>query len=167
MPLRLTLLRHAKSNWDVPGLDDFERDLNARGMRDAPMMGQLLKRNNFSPQVIYASSARRAINTANQIAGEIGIEAAEVRLRDDFYLASAEYLLSKTIEIAADYDNILLIGHNPGMTELANLVGDARIDNLPTCGVISIVTQAPTWQELATHRGKTDWCLWPKKDLKP
>ena len=162
---RLTLLRHGKSSWDNPGLDDHDRPLNKRGKRDAPAMGALLKKRGYRPQVIITSTANRARTTAALLGGELGIEQNQIRETEALYLASPRSILGVADTIAPGNTDILLVGHNPGMTNLANQASDARLDNLPTCGIISIVGQTSNWASLLDEPGHADWCLLPRKDL--
>jgi phosphohistidine phosphatase len=162
---RLTLLRHGKSSWDHPGLDDHDRPLNPRGKRDAPAMGKLLRKQDYRPQIIISSTAKRARTTAALFAAELGIDAGQIHESEALYLASPADMLTVADELAQDKSDILLVGHNPGMTSLANQASDVRLDNLPTCGIISIVGPAKSWSSLLSQPGRADWCLLPKNDL--
>ena len=163
--MRLTLLRHAKSDWSNQRLSDFERPLNARGNRDAPAMGKLLYQRRFSPQAIICSSAARARQTANFIAQAIYYKQDNIEYADDLYLASSTALLQYVAKTATAATDVLLVGHNPGMTELANWASDTRIDNLPTCSIFSITADIDNWLQLRDQPGHCDWFLTPKRDL--
>ena len=134
MGKRVTLLRHAKSSWDQPRLSDFDRPLNSRGERDAPAMGNLLHERNYCPQVIISSDAARAKTTAQIVATKIDYPAEQIRFRNSLYLASPQALLQTFMDEAENYADVMLVAHNPGLTELANQLGNQRLDNLPTAG---------------------------------
>ncbi|MGI9289884.1 MAG: SixA phosphatase family protein [Gammaproteobacteria bacterium] len=165
MQRRLILLRHAKSSWDNPNLRDFDRPLNKRGQRDAPSMGVLLKNNDIRPDVIISSDAKRAQTTARLVAAEIGYPDDDIRLNNALYLSSPNTMLDVLASEAANDKNVMLVAHNPGMTDLANYLSDARIDNLPTCGVFMVTQDNDNWQQMANREGKFEAFYCPKKDL--
>jgi len=159
---RLTLLRHAKSSWNERNQHDFDRPLNKRGEKDAPNIGRLLRQQQFSPQIIISSSALRARTTAIHIAREIEHPATNIQFSRSLYLASAHTLLQTLVDLSTSYQDVLIVGHNPGITSAANLVGNADVDNMPTCSVISLLFEINDWRELAIKPGKMDWFFTPK-----
>ncbi|MEM8849831.1 MAG: histidine phosphatase family protein [Pseudomonadota bacterium] len=108
--MKLILLRHAKSDWDNPLLDDRDRPLSARGIRDAPKIGAWLKRHGHYPTRILCSTATRTRETLSRLA----LPRTETQFRRDLYLAPATHILS----LAAD-DAMLIIAHNPGIADAA------------------------------------------------
>lgn len=162
MPKRLTLLRHAKSSWDAPGLTDFDRPLNARGKKDAPAMGARLRKRGFTPDLILSSSAVRARHTTELVAAELGLAADQIRYEKDLYLASAPELGDMLPDLAEDHEDVVIVAHNPGLTSFANRIADAQIDNLPTCGVFSVLLDIDGWSEVLHRRGKLDFFDFPK-----
>ncbi|MBU4466393.1 MAG: histidine phosphatase family protein [Actinobacteria bacterium] len=128
--IRLALVRHAKSDWGRPDLDDHDRPLNARGMRDAPVMAKRLADSGFVPETILSSTALRARTTADYFAHALGVA---VTLDRDLYGASASTLL----RIAADSgaSQVMVVAHDPGMTVLAETLSSGRIQAMPTCAV--------------------------------
>ncbi|MBT8423266.1 MAG: histidine phosphatase family protein [Gammaproteobacteria bacterium] len=163
---RLGLLRHAKSSWDDAGLSDFDRPLNKRGLRDAPRMGALLRERDVAPQRIISSTAVRARCTAELAARELGIDESDIRLTDELYHAGAGTMLDVLTELGDDKDCVILVGHNPGITSLANFVAsDARIDNLPTAGFFYVESDISEWPELRDKPGKLVFFASPKNDL--
>ncbi len=164
---RLGLLRHAKSSWDTPGSGDFDRPLNGRGKRDAPRMGALLKSRGVQPQRIVSSTARRARTTAELVAAELGCASGNLIVSDELYLASAGRILAVLDDLAADLDDVIVVAHNPGMTDLANRIADARIDNLPTSGFFYVEGAVERWSDLTTRPGRLLFFAAPKTDLDP
>ena len=141
----LLLVRHAKSSWDDPYLDDHDRPLNDRGLRNAPEMGKRLQKWSIRPDVWISSTALRAIITAEMIAEEIGFPQDQIQRSQDLYHASATELQEIISELDDRIRSAILFGHNPGMTSLvANLYG-LPIDNLPTCGVVHLIFNENTW----------------------
>lgn len=165
MARRLILLRHAKSSWDDSSQRDFDRPLNKRGLRDAPRMGRLLRDAGIKPAVIISSDAKRALTTAKLIATELGHPVDDIRPNHALYLAPPTTLLEALATMATHDNDVLMVAHNPGMTDLANQLSDARIDNLPTCGVVIITQDAEDWHELGNNAGCFEGFYSPKKDL--
>ncbi|MBN1979870.1 MAG: histidine phosphatase family protein [Anaerolineae bacterium] len=143
----LILVRHAKSSWKHPGLPDRLRPLNKRGQHDAPAMGERLAKREIAPDLIISSPATRAMATAEIIAQEIGHPEEEIRADERLYGASAFELLEIIQELDAALEHVMLIGHNPGLTDLANDLG-CGIDNLPTCGVVEVRFEIDSWADI-------------------
>ena len=152
MKKRLTLLRHAKSSWNNPGLDDRDRPLNKRGERDAPMMGQRLLKKETRPSLILTSPAKRARQTARLIAGEIGYPLEFLQTEHELYLADPGTMLAIIAQQDNAFNDIVLCAHNPGITDLANRLSGASIDNVPTCGMVFLEAEISSWDEINTSR---------------
>lgn len=117
--LTLSLLRHAKSKWDPhQSLSDFDRGLNERGRRAAPLMGGYMAEQGLVPDLILCSSARRACETLELVLSQLPDE-PKVKHRKDLYLASPGTLLSRIRNVSAKYKWVMVVGHNPGMHALA------------------------------------------------
>ena len=160
---KLYLIRHAKSSWDNPGLVDFERPLNKRGLKDAAKMGRVLKNSLFKPDCIITSSARRAQETAEIIADKIDFPIEKVLVEGKIYLAAASDILEILTELDDDLDTVVVFGHNPGMTNLANLLNDVAIDNIPTCGIFIIEFDVKSWRKISEKNGVFVSFDFPKK----
>lgn len=143
---RLTLIRHAKSSWDSPALDDFDRPLNKRGERNAPDMGKRLAKREFLPDLIITSPAKRAYTTARIVAREIGYSRNRIQPDERIYMADPTALTKLVRETPEEVDHVALFGHNPGFTQLTNRLGDVRIDNVPTCGVVCLEFDIDSWR---------------------
>lgn len=141
----LTLIRHAKSSWDDPSLRDFDRPLNKRGHRNAPFMGQILNARGTNFDRVYASPARRAIDTAQYICGELECGADAIEVVPDLYDAGAQELLGLIRGADDAFSSIAVVAHNPGLTHLTNLLADAPIVNVPTTGVVSFELDIESW----------------------
>lgn len=119
---QLLLLRHAKSSWDAPDLSDRERPLNARGRRAAAQMRQVMQDLGLEPDVVLVSTARRTRETLELL--EPWEQTPLVEPMDRLYLASPETLLAALRDVADTARSVLLVGHNPGLHELAvSLIG--------------------------------------------
>ncbi len=163
MRRRLTLLRHAKSSWKDPSLDDFDRPLNQRGERDAPVMGRRLRARGARPSLFLTSKARRARRTARLIAREIGYPLEFLQGEDALYLASPDQIIDLLARQDDSFHDILLCGHNPGLTDLAVRLSGLPIDNVPTCGIVALEGELPRWQDLHERRLELVYFDYPKK----
>jgi len=142
---QLTLLRHAKSSWGRPDLDDHDRPLNQRGQRDTPIMGRRLVAHGVRPSLIITSSAKRARQTAKLLAREIGYPIEFMHTEKSLYLADPATIIG-VIEGQEDtFSDIVVCAHNPGITDLANQLSGQSIDNVPTCGVVVIEADTDSW----------------------
>lgn len=163
---RLTLLRHAKSSWDDSGIDDHDRPLAARGLRDAPRMGRRLAAHGIAPDAIVSSSAVRARQTAGLVASALGLGEDDILIEPAIYLASPGELLGVLSRIDDAIDELVLVGHNPGLTLLANrLLPNLRLDNLPTAGAVAIDCDTAAWSGLDAAGFRLHACDYPKKGL--
>lgn len=141
----LTLLRHAKSSWSEVGISDKQRPLNSRGDRDAPVMGARIKTSPVRPSLILASKAVRAWTTAKVVAREISYPREFLQGDDRLYLASARQILEVIAEQDPGFNSIMVVGHNPGLTTLANQLVPDITPNLPTCGVVAVNIESDDW----------------------
>ena len=141
----LTLLRHAKSSWKDASLQDRERPLNGRGQRDAPVMAERIKDAGIRPSLILSSPAVRAWTTAKAIAHEIGYPGEFLQQEDRLYHASVRSLMKLIAEQDSGFNNIMIVGHNPGLTDFANYLSPNLTDNIPTCGYVSFTIDLEDW----------------------
>jgi phosphohistidine phosphatase len=161
MKRHLYLIRHAKSSWSNLDLKDIERPLNKRGQRDAPLMAGLLKARGIVPDAIISSPAVRAITTARIIGEVLEVKEALIYQEPQIYEATVNQMLGVIGSIPDDFKHVLMFGHNPAFTYLAHHFGHG-LDNLPTCGVISLETTAGTWAEVTEHNTKVIKVDYPK-----
>ncbi|EAQ98693.1 SixA phosphatase family protein [Congregibacter litoralis] len=145
----LHLMRHAKSSWQAAGLSDHERELNERGFRDAPRMGQALAKF-VSPQPIHCSSATRARQTlAGLCDGWPAMAVQQHEVDDALYTFDCQDLMIWLQGYQGDGESCFLLGHNPGLTDFCNqLVGRRAIDNLPTAGYLQLDIPVGHWSDV-------------------
>ena len=161
--LQLTLLRHAKSCWDND-LPDFERPLNKRGLQSAPKMAERLKARKCRPDLALVSPARRALETARIVLPALGLEEDEIRLEERIYDGACGLLLDLVRETDSHFKHLLLVGHNPGFTELWNILARDKVPNIPTCGAFCLkFPDLENWEDLELVSGKTVFMDYPKK----
>jgi len=161
---RLLICRHAKSSWQDVNLSDFERPLNKRGERDAPEMGRRLKQRGIRPDLIMTSPATRALATAVHYAGRLGYPSDRVQRNPLQYAATVPVLIKILQAVDARVSTLLLVGHNPESTDLANVLGSRlSIDNIPTGGIVALEFALLSWRELAAGTGELLFFDYPKK----
>jgi phosphohistidine phosphatase len=141
----LTIVRHAKSSWKDRGLSDRERPLNKRGNRDAPVMGKRVADAGIRPSQIISSPAVRAWTTAKIFAKELGYPTELLPREDGLYLASLDNLLDVVATQDNGFNNLMLFGHNPGLTDFVNYLVPGLTNNLPTAGVVSVDLDCDDW----------------------
>lgn len=143
----LLLVRHAKSSWDHPGVDDHDRPLNHRGRRDAPEMGRVLAERGLVPDRILSSTALRARTTAQLMAEALGFDVDRIILDERLYAASADEVLRVIGEIDGDIGTAMVVGHNPETVSLAQRFS-RDIHEMPTCAVAEFTFDVDAWYEL-------------------
>lgn len=149
MTLKLILMRHAKSGWDDPTMDDFDRPLSERGRRQAPLIGRWLADTGHVPDVALVSAATRTRETWGLIAPEF--PEATVDYRDDLYLAPAHRL--RRAPKGLDAECVLILAHNPGIAEVAHELvlhhpQDGEFMRYPTAATTVIAFEAQTWADI-------------------
>jgi len=158
------LLRHAKSSWSNPGLEDQHRPLNKRGKRDAPLMGERLKARNEDLDIILTSPALRAITTAELFADACGFPAEKIVHESDLYFSGARSLQSIIINQDDQYRALMLVFHNPDITEFANSIDATnQIYNMPTCGIVKLVSDIYLWRDWSRSNTEFEYFDYPKK----
>lgn len=162
---RLYVIRHAKSSWSDPALGDFDRPLNKRGKRDAPFMGTRLKEGGAKPDMIVTSPAKRAIKTARAIAKALGFPAKKIVEETAVYEASLYDLLAVVRKIPDSCGEVVIVGHNPGFSDLAGyLASDSNI-YMPTCAVCCVDLDVDSWADVSGGDGRMASYDYPKKHV--
>ncbi len=159
----LYLVRHAKSSWDDETLADIDRPLNKRGKKDAPEMGERLKRQNIQPDLLISSPAKRARATAKKIAKKIEYPKEKIKIEEEIYEGEPDQYLELLKNISDHYPSVMVFGHNPGITEFSNALCGVQIHNIPTCGIVSIHFEINEWQQIDYNKGKLVFFDYPKK----
>lgn len=157
----LILIRHAKSSWSNPLLDDFERPLNKRGEKNAPFMAKVLKQKGLTPDLIISSPSIRTKQTLDYFIQEFDYK-GEIIFEESIYEAPFENLLKVIKNIDDKYKTIFLFGHNPGLNDLVDfLIGNFE-ENIPTSGVLKLNFDIKKWGNLKEKIGILDFFIYPK-----
>lgn len=155
----IILLRHAKSSWDDPLLDDFDRPLAKRGRKAAKQVGEWLNQHGITPALVLCSTSARTRETLDLVLPALQA-GPEIVYERRLYLADADALLARLREIADDVPNVLVIGHNPGMQDLALTLAPTRMrrerrrlaEKFPTAAVAWFRAGAKRWSDIEPNR---------------
>jgi phosphohistidine phosphatase len=158
-------IRHAKSSWKFPDLKDIDRPLNKRGLRDAPFMAEQLVKRQIFPDLIVSSPAVRAYTAAQIIAEKLNYPIQDIQQESKIYEATPETILDILRQLPDEKEVILIFGHNPTFTMIANHFSDEYIDNVPTCGIVAVNFEIASWKELNQQNSRFSFFDFPKNYL--
>jgi phosphohistidine phosphatase len=150
----LYLLRHAKSSWADPTLSDWERPLAPRGRRDGKRVAEQLARLGIEPELVLCSPAERTRETLELLRPGLGATAA-IRLETELYAASSDQLLERVRLVPESVANVMVIGHNPGLQELALALASAGAElerlkaKFPTAALATLTLAETPWGRLS------------------
>ncbi len=161
----LFLIRHAKSSWEHPGIRDFDRPLNERGLYEAPLMAQILVKEGIRPDLLVSSTAKRAWSTALVFAGAFGIKDDQVQRELDIYEAEPMDILRLISQLPDSTQTVFLFGHNMTMTDVANRFSAQEIANVPTCGIVCIESAVDSWTAFDESNASVKKVFFPKNSL--
>tara|TARA_B100000900_G_scaffold307695_1_gene266370 strand:+ start:200 stop:694 length:495 start_codon:yes stop_codon:yes gene_type:complete len=159
---KLIIIRHCKSSWSDLSLNDFDRPLNNRGVQDGNLMSKELSKKIDNVDLLISSSSKRTRLTADFFIESIKIN--KISFIDDLYHSSSENIINKLKKISNTHESIMLIGHNPGLTDLVNKLTSINLYNLPTCGVAIVNLNIKNW-DLIKNFSEYDleWMKFPKQ----
>lgn len=156
-------VRHAKSSWDHPTLRDIERPLETRGLKDAPFMAKVLKNKGVVPDYWLSSPAVRAYSTALFFADAFETDRSEVQLQPRIYEAFPEDIFEIIRTLPPIANTVLMFGHNPTWTNIANRFSRKHIDNVPTCGIFKVEAPVDSWQDFKAPEAVLTEFHYPKQ----
>jgi phosphohistidine phosphatase len=159
---QLFLIRHGKSCWDDETLNDFDRPLNKRGLRNTPFMADVLKNDQITPDLIISSGANRALSTAKIMAVRIGFDKEKIVVNNNIYDATKDDLIDVIRNIDDNVNTLFLVGHNPSLNEFANYFVDFE-DNIATCSVLGIGFDANSWNDIKECESKQIFYDYPRR----
>jgi phosphohistidine phosphatase len=159
----LLILRHAKSSWKDTALADHDRPLNKRGKSDAPRIGALMRQLGLIPELILSSTAKRAYITAEAAADESGFE-GEMVLSPELYSFDPEPYLESLAEVADEYEVVMIVGHNPAVEELAEIL-TGEYQRFPTATLAEIELPIDHWAEIEEVENGSLLNVWRPKEL--
>lgn len=158
----LYLFRHAKSSWDDPNLSDFDRPLNKRGEKAAPLMGKVMRSRDVCPSVVICSPSKRTRQTAKLALKKTGLDEAEIVFDEGLYLATTGGLVQTIQKVDDLLSSAMLIGHNPGLSELVYLLTGVE-EAFPTAALVCLRLNVAHWKDVKTGCGKIEWIVRPRE----
>lgn len=158
----LIVVRHAKSSWEHAGLADHERPLLEKGKKRTRKIINYLQEQGVKPDFILTSSALRARETANYIAIGLGLDKGLMKVDPALYHADAEQLLAQFDDLSDTFNSVMLVGHNPALTNFVNFFLVPPIDWLPTSGVVALQFDTEHWDEIRTAPRSVRFVIFPK-----
>ena len=159
---KLIIIRHCKSSWSNLNLNDFDRPLNNRGVQDGNLMSKELSKKIDKVDLLFSSSSKRTRLTADFFIEVINIK--KINFMDELYHSSSENIINILKKISNTKKSVIVIGHNPGLTDLVNKLTSINLYNLPTCGVAIINLNIKNW-DLINNFSEYDleWLKFPKQ----
>lgn len=162
MRRQLVLVRHTKSSWKELGLTDFDRPLKKDRKEDATQMGKHLNSLNLKPDVIISSPAVRTRQTADLLCQNLPFRSSEIVFDKRIYESSAEEVLQVIRETADEVRTLVVVGHNPSLTHLVNMLVPNSIEELPTTGVAWLEIECHNWEIYTTNNVVLRYFISPK-----
>lgn len=159
------LLRHAKSSWDSPKLPDKDRPLNSRGIRNVAEMGKRIATQGYRPDLILSSPAKRALTTACDIADAVNYPSRAIQIESELYFSGPDAMLEALTRQDDNIRSIMLVGHNPDISALLEIVSGTRED-MPTCAFAIVGFDMDSWRDVARTSGNLLWYDFPKNRAK-
>ncbi|MBN1416246.1 MAG: histidine phosphatase family protein [Bacteroidales bacterium] len=160
----LYIVRHAKSSWDYDNIADVDRPLKVKGIKVAYEMARNIKLNNNLPELILSSPANRAIHTAMIFARVFELPTRLVQIDEGFYEASVSYSLEKIMSTDDSINILMVFGHNPDFTDLANQLLKEPLSDLPTTGTVKLEFSADSWSKIDPSTLVKHSCIFPAKE---
>jgi phosphohistidine phosphatase len=144
----LYVVRHAKSLWDDDDIADIDRPIKSKGIRKACETAGELKKNRQIPEIIISSPAIRALHTALIFARVLEIPPGKIEINDALYHASANQIINLVRNLGDEHNSVMIFGHNPEFTEIANYFVEPPVDNIPTSGVVELIFSTAAWKTI-------------------
>ena len=158
---KLIIIRHSKSSWKDLSLTDFNRPLNGRGKSDGPLMADYLKIKFNKIDYLHSSSSVRTFETSKYFIKQIEFE--KVEYDDSLYHCSATSILNMITSYSDNYQSVMIIAHNPGLTNLINNITNISLDNLPTTGLAEIEFNINSWSDISYENSNLVDLKFPKQ----
>ena len=158
--LTLHILRHANIHSSSVTGKDFDRELSSKGLKQSEVLASFLKMNNFQPEVIFCSSAKRTRQTLKEVQKKFNFD-NKIEFKDELYLASMAEMFDFVSNLSSEND-ALIIGHNNGISDLITYLTDDFID-VPTCTFVTLSFDVDNWNEISKGLAKMDVYFSPKE----
>lgn len=157
----LTIIRHAKSSWDHPDLDDIARPLNERGKNALKVIGKHLKEKHLQPDLIISSPAIRALETAKGISACVPYDKKKITVEPVVYFGTSSAIIEMLKGLNNQYHDVFLFGHEPILSSLIFQFTKTTLEKFPTCSVFRIAFKTDTWSSVKI--GNKEFFVSPKQ----
>jgi len=157
------IVRHAKSSWNAIDLPDEQRPLMEKGKKRTEKVIDYLHENHIKVDCMISSHAVRAYETAKILAKGIKFPVGDIRIDSMIYHANGDEILSQIYGLPDICNSVMLVGHNPALTDFVNIFLESPIENLPTSGIVSISFDTDHWEKVSMAGTKTNFILFPKE----
>lgn len=158
----LFIVRHAKSSWDDPDLSDEERPLLEKGIKKTSRVIEYLNDNHISADLILSSPAVRAVETARLIAKGIRYPKEKITLMPEIYHFDSAHILRELRGLSDNIQSVMIVGHNPGVTQLASHLMGKELEWLPTSAIAGIDFHTDHWGRISDSRVSMRFMIHPK-----
>ena len=157
----LYIVRHAKASWEYPNLPDDDRPIIEKGIINTKLIIAELNKQKITVDLIISSHAKRAFETAKLIATGINYPVEKIEVNKFFYQVEPDIIFNIIFSVKDTIDSLMIVGHNPTLTQFANLLLKDKIEILPTSGVASISFETGKWNGIEHAKNKTNFILFP------
>ena len=157
---KLYIVRHAKSSWKE-GVDDYDRGLKKRGKLNSPFMAGKLISRGAKIEHIICSSAKRTKKTTALMNEVLGLSSSHIELKKELYLASPKTIITQIQKTSDRVNELMIVAHNPGVTQVVNFLANEHFENIPTAGIACILFDIDSWEEIKNN-GKLGFFVYPK-----
>jgi phosphohistidine phosphatase len=160
---QLHITRHGKSSWDYENISDIDRPLNIRGINSSYMMAKRLADREVVPDLMISSPATRALSTAVIFMRVLNLPPSVLQISEELYTGNVDEMTELVRSIDNSYSNVVLFGHNPAFTVLANRFVSESIDNIPTAGIVSMSFKTDIWTDIGRAAPAEEFFDYPKR----
>lgn len=159
----LHIVRHGKSTWELTDVDDFDRPLTSRGISSNHIIASRFAASFGNVDSILTSPAVRALSTAVSLARTAGISLQKIKLEPHLYFSGVNEIITLIEATSNDIDSLMVVGHNPDLTDVANHFVPSITDEMPTSSIASIRFNIESWADIS-QRKVSEWFFdYPKK----
>jgi len=159
----LYLVRHGKSSWGYENVSDMDRPLKNRGIRDAYEMSSRLINRGVLPDLMISSPAIRALHSCVIFASELKYPFNRIRIEEILYFSEESMIMNFIREISDAVSTMLVFGHNPIISNIANMFFKNQVEYIPTTGIAKFIFKTNSWSKISKQNLIEEWYDTPKK----
>jgi phosphohistidine phosphatase len=157
---KLLIVRHSKTSWKTDRTD-FDRNLKTKGETHASFMGDKVLSRGLNIQKVLSSSANRTTQTTNILNKSLHLDAAQITFHKELYLAAPKTIIQHIKEVEDSVDELMIVAHNPGVTQVVNYLANEHFENVPTSGMACLLFDIDSWSEIKNN-GTLGFYMYPK-----